>query len=193
MQPNTQQPTGDQQGFYRPTQPAPFTGQDFAADAPETQEVVDPKASVSWEASEYIHRAKDAWWTIGFIIVVLAGLAISIWLQVWTVVGLVIAMALAFGVFAFRKPKIKHYTLNHSGLTIDDKTYSLEDFRAFGILTEDAFFSILLIPVKRFMPAISMYFAQEDGEQIVDILGSHLPLEEIHLDPIDALMRRLHF
>ncbi|HSW81718.1 MAG TPA: hypothetical protein VLG40_04960 [Candidatus Saccharimonas sp.] len=193
MQPNTQQPTGEQQGFYRPTQPSPYQGQDFSADEQLVAAPVDPNASVSWEASEYIHHSKGAQWAIIFGAIVVAGLALTIWLQAWTMVGLVVAMAVAFGVFAFRPPKVKHYTLTHDGLTIDNKTYALSDFRSFGVLSEDAFFSIMLIPIKRFMPAISMYFAQEDGEQIVDILGSHLPLEDLHLDPIDAIMRRLHF
>jgi hypothetical protein len=43
------------------------------------------------------------------------------------------------------------------------------------------------------MPAVSMYFAEEDGEKIVDILGARLPMEELHLDAIDRLMRRLRF
>jgi hypothetical protein len=195
MQPNTQQPNvGQQQGFYRPSQPSsPFQmGVDDEGAAVQAQSY-DKNDSITWEASEYIHRSKDLIWVLGFGAIVLVGVGVSIWLQAWTFTALVVAMAIAMGVFAFRPPKVKHYTLTHQGLNVDGKMYNLTDFRAFGVLAEEAFYSALLIPVKRFMPAVTMYFAQEDGEKIVDILGSHLPLEDIQADPIDVLMRRLHF
>jgi hypothetical protein len=194
MQPNTQQPSGDQQGFYRPTQQAPYQATQVADEEflPTTQEYDDDEV-VRWEASEYIHRSKDATWIIGFGIIVAIILGVALWLQAWTFAALVVVMAAAMGVFAFRKPKVKKYALSHHGLQIDDRVYHLSDFRSFGVLAEEAFFSIMLIPTKRFMPAVTVYFAQEDGEQIVGILSTHLPLEELQPDPIDAIMRRLHF
>lgn len=166
-----------------------MAGPDGAPQAPQ----IDPNAHVTWEASEYIHRAKDTLWAIMFGLVVVAVLGLSIFLQAWTFAGLVLAMSIAFGVFAFRKPKVKHYNLTRSGLDIDGKFYPMELFRAFSIQTEDAFFSIILTPVKRFMPAIIMYFSEDDGPEIIDILGDALPLEDAQFDIIDAVMRRLHF
>jgi hypothetical protein len=192
MQPKTQQPAGEQEGFYRPSQASPYQDEPDTGALPQAP-AFDESESVGWEASEYIHRSKDAKWKIVFGIVVAAGLGTSLWLQTWTFAALVVAMGMAMGVFAFRQPKVKKYTLTHHGLQIDEHFYPLSDFRSFGVLAEGAFYSIMLIPTKRFMPAVSVYFAQEDGEQIVDILSSHLPLEDIEPDPIDAIMRRLHF
>ncbi len=148
---------------------------------------------VSWEASEYIHRSKDALWTLGFIAVSLLSLGGAIWLQAWTFVALIVVMAIAMGVFAFRPPHVAKYNLSHQGLEINGKLYAFSEFRAFGVRPEEAFFIVLLIPVKRFMPAITVYFAEDDGEKIVDIFGAHLPMEEMQPDPIDSLMRHIHF
>lgn len=194
MQPHTQQDTGEQDGFYRPAQASPYQATQVQNDAGlEPAPTYNDSETVSWEASEYIHRSKDISWIAGFGVIVLVLVGVAVFFQQWLFAALIVVMAIAMGVFAFRPPKVKHYTLNHQGLQIDDRMYHLSDFRAFGVLAEDAFYSIMLIPTKRFMPAVTVYFAQEDGEQIVDILSSHLPLEDLQPDPIDTIMRRLHF
>jgi hypothetical protein len=49
----------------------------------------------------------------------------------------------------------------------------------------------MLIPTKRFSPGLSVYFPEEAGERIVDILGTRLPMETLKLDAIDIIVRRL--
>lgn len=117
----------------------------------------------------------------------------AIWLGAWTFAILIVVMAVALAVLAFRRPRVIRYSLTDGGILIGNKTYLYSDFRAFGILQEGAFFTMVLIPVKRFGPAINVYFAQEQGEQIVDIVGEHLPMEDVHPDVIDTVMRRLRF
>jgi len=51
--------------------------------------------------------------------------------------------------------------------------------------------SIMLIPIKRFAPGVSVYFPEEVGEKIVDILGARLPMEILKLDAIDLIVRKL--
>jgi hypothetical protein len=113
--------------------------------------------------------------------------------QSWTFMILVVVMAIAIGVFASRPPRTLRYELSDAGIQIENTDYRYSDFRAFGIIADGALFSVMLIPTKRFMPAVSMYFAQEDGEDIVDILGARLPMEDLHLDAVDRLIRRLRF
>jgi len=50
----------------------------------------------------------------------------------------------------------------------------------------------MLIPIKRFAPGVSVYFPDEVGEKVVDILGSRLPMENLKLDMIDIIVRKLH-
>lgn len=184
-----------QTSFYQPAKAATYVAppepyQPQIMPQPPITEVSD---GISWEASEYVHNAKGALWVVGFLATTAALLVFAIWLQVWTFVVLVVVMAIAMGYFAFRKPHIMQYRLTDDGIQINGKIYSYNDFRAFGILQDGAFFTMTLIPVKRLSPALSVYFAQGDGEQIVDIVGRHLPMENIKPDPLDTLMRRLRF
>ncbi|MNY79362.1 hypothetical protein D3C86_2199690 [compost metagenome] len=49
----------------------------------------------------------------------------------------------------------------------------------------------MLIPVKRFLPGVTVYFPETLGEQIVDFLGARLAMQELHLDIIDKVVRKL--
>jgi hypothetical protein len=49
------------------------------------------------------------------------------------------------------------------------------------------------MPLKRFMPPLSLYMDPADEEKIVDVLADYLPVEQREQDPIDKLMRRLRF
>jgi hypothetical protein len=206
-QPNNLQPgepQEDKQPLYK-AEGAPassFSGFDLAhgeGSTPTPAAVPGPvpvtnRVDLSWEASEYIHHAKSPMWFVGYIGIMLVLLAVAYFLtQAWTFMILVVVMAVAIGVFATRPPRTLHYALTDSGVQIESSGYHYSDFRAFGIINDGALYSIMLIPVKRFMPAVNIYFAEQDGEKIVDILGSRLPMQELHLDAIDQLMRRLRF
>lgn len=149
--------------------------------------------SVSWQASEYLQRNKDIIWIVLFSIVSLAFLALAFWLQSWSFIAMVLAGTAAIAFYAFRKPRVLNYGIDHDGITVGEKDYEFTDFRAFGVRDEEAFYSVMLIPVKRLMPAVRMYFAEENGEDIVDILSEHLPMEELPPDMFENFMRRLHF
>jgi hypothetical protein len=211
-QPNNLQQDGqqeDKQPLYRTegASESSFNGFDLAHNAGASQAPaatpepsvngpapVDSRANLNWEASEYIHHAKSPLWFVGYGAFMLVLLAVAYFLtQAWTFVVLVVVMAVAIGVFATRPPRLLHYSLTDTGIQIEDSGYHYSDFRAFGIINDGALYSIMLIPVKRFMPAVNIYFAEEDGEKIVDILGARLPMEDLHLDVIDQLMRRLRF
>jgi hypothetical protein len=194
MQPTTPQPSGteapeeQQQNVYRPQEPAYEPAQ-----ADPTQLAPPAVQSVSWEASEYIHRSKDVVWIIVFILVSLGFLGAALWFRAWTFAALVVVMSAAMGFFAFRQPRVLKYSLTPQGLQIGEKHYGYQEFKAFGVRAEDAFYSVVLLPVKRFMPAITIYFAETEGEKIVDILGQYLPMEKLKTDFLDTFMRRLHF
>lgn len=152
-----------------------------------------PQEGIQWEASEYIHHEKGVLWfvVLGAITVVLGGVAI--WLQAWTFLALLLVMVIALVVYANRPPRTLHYSLSQNGLTIDNRQYQYEEFKAFGIQHDGAFYSVVLIPTKRFMPAVNMFFDEKDGEEIVDILGSHLPMQKMEPDMLDQLFKKLRF
>lgn len=194
-QPSSPQNNEDE-AFYQPAAPAPFAGtaeQTLPSPYSAPAHNADHPQVISWEASEYVHNDKGAMWLVGLGLVGLVFAAIALFLQAWTFLIMIIVACVAMGVFAFRKPHVLQYTLNDNGVQIADKTYHYSDFRAFGIMQEGAFFTMTLIPVKRFAPALSVYFAEEQGEDIVDIVSAHLPMEHIEPDIIDRLMHRLRF
>ncbi|MGH7249753.1 MAG: hypothetical protein ACREGC_02155, partial [Minisyncoccia bacterium] len=106
---------------------------------------------------------------------------------------LVVLAVLAFGILAARKPRELDYSVDDTGLKIGEKFYQFSSFRSFSIVQEDAVESIWFMPLKRFMPPLTIYFDPEDGQKIVDVLAQILPVENRQLDPVDKLMHRLRF
>lgn len=148
---------------------------------------------VNWSAQEYIHAEKSALWYGLFAIVALGMIALGIFaLQSYTFAALVIVMVIAVIVYSRRPPRTIQYTLSaQQGLYIGDRLYPFGDFQAFGTIRDGEHHSIMLIPTKRFGLGVSVYFPEEAGEQIVDILGSRLPMRELKLDMVDRLIRQL--
>ena len=148
---------------------------------------------VHWSASEYIHGEKNGIWFVIFTIVVLALIAVDVFLlKSYTFSLLVIVMAVAVIIYSRRPPQTIDYTLSgDQGLYVGDKLYHFNEFKAFGLIRDGEHHSIMLIPIKRFSPGVSVYFPEEVGEKIVDILGARLPMEMLKLDVIDIVVRKL--
>ena len=163
-----------------------------APDSPK-QQLHEEDDLVSWTAQEYVHPDKSPLWFVLFVLVVLGLIAIDIFLlKSITFSILVSVMAVAVVIYVRRPPRTLTYTLSGAkGLTIGEKLHHLEEFKAFGVIQDGEHHSIMLIPTKRFAPGVSVYFPDESGEKIVDILGRRLPMENLKLDIIDVLVRKL--
>jgi len=150
-------------------------------------------APVHWTASEYIHEEKNGLWFILFAIVALAFIAVDIlFLNSYTFSVLVIVMAVAVVIYSRRPPRVIKYTLSgDQGLYVGENLYHFSEFKSFSLIKDDQHNSIMLIPIKRFAPGVSVYFPEEVGEEIVDILGARLPMEMLKLDLIDIIIRKL--
>ena len=151
-------------------------------------------ATISWTASEYIDHTRGSGWYLALSAgtVVLAGLVYLI-TKDYFATGVIVVMGAVVGVFSTHKPKQVAYELSSLGLKADEKVYALNLFKSFALIREGALSSVNLIPIKRFMPPLSIYFDPSDEQKIVSLLGSHLPLEEGGLDAIERLSRRLRF
>ena len=168
-------------------QPLPPTEPSQMVEAPEEK-------PIACEASEYVHHEKNTGWFVALIVLaaILAAFAMFV-MKSYTFALLVCVMAVAIVVFARRPPRILHYSLTAQGLDIDGRHYSYHDFRAFAVVQDGPLYSILLIPVKRFMPSVTVYFPEENGDAIVQSLGSILPIEQHELDFMEQIARRLRF
>ena len=152
-----------------------------------------PENPVTWTAHEYVHIDKSPVWFVLFVIVVLGLISVDIFiLKSWTFSALVVVMAVAVIIYTRRPPRELTYALSAKhGLYISERLYRFEEFKAFGLIKDGEHNSIMLIPTKRFSPGVSVYFPEEAGERIVDILGQRLPMEELKLDIIDVVVRKL--
>lgn len=161
---------------------------------PTAQPAQSAAAAIEWQASEYITREKNTLWFVflGVAAVVLAALALFLIKDI-TFAILIVVMAVAVGLFARRPARDLSYRLSYDGLTINEKFFAFQDYRAFGVVQEGALYSITLLPRKRFAPGVNVYFPPDQGEQIVDMFGAVLPMEHIKQDFIDRLSEKLHF
>ena len=209
MQPN------DSQGYYRPDQPQP--DQPIAPPAPQptpvsmssapTTEQIAPaepaatatadenetdEAPVSWVAHEYIHQEKGALWFTLFAVIIVALLALSIFLmKSWSFAVLLAVISVVVVIYSRRPPRELTYSLTDEGLMVDDKLYNFSSFKSFGVIRDGEEYSVMLIPTQRFQPGVTVYFPEELGEDIVDMLGSVLPMKDLKLDAVDHLVRLL--
>jgi hypothetical protein len=149
---------------------------------------------VSWTASEYIAHAKGMAWFIalGFILFVVVALAYFVTKDVVTPVVLAVA-GITFGVFAARSPRVLQYTIDSRGIQIDQKVYPYAELRSFDIIDEGPLPAILLMPLKRFLPPITVFYDEKEEDAILNVLGSYLPHQEQKPDAVDRLMRHIRF
>jgi hypothetical protein len=175
--------------------PAPVTPDPLPVpDQPQVPAPAQTDEPLSWQASEFVHHEKEGAWFLALLGVTIALLLIDFFLvRSWTFGALIIVMAIAVVVIARRPPRTITYTLSSRGIRIDEKQFNFQDFRAFGIVQENAFYSIRLVPSKRFMPMVSVFFPTEYGEEIAEIFGHALPMENIERDAIDKLVEKIRF
>lgn len=155
--------------------------------------VPDSSEPVRWVAGEYINNEKNSTWFVVFAVVVLAFIALDIFLiKSYTFSILVIVMAVAIIVMSRRPPRQVDYTLSgRQGLYIGEKLYHFNEFKAFSVIEDRGQYSIMLIPIKRLSPGLIFYFPNDVAEEIVDIFGARLPMENRKLDFIDILVQKL--
>ncbi|MDN5275217.1 MAG: hypothetical protein JWP06_1118 [Candidatus Saccharibacteria bacterium] len=179
--------------------PDGFSAVGTTLDEPEAPISEDPEGDdvpgeepVRWQAHEYVHHEKSPIWFIIFAIVVTAFMAVAVFvIKDISFAILVPVMAAALLVYANRPPRLLDYTLSRHGLHINDRLYSFADFKGFRVIHDGEEYSVMLIPIKRFKPGVSVYFPEEAGEAIVDMLGGRLPMQDFQLDIVDKIIRKL--
>jgi hypothetical protein len=150
--------------------------------------------SIRWTASEFIAHHKSPGWYL-----VLTSVAIVVALIIWFLfkdkisVGVILFSAVIFGLYAARKPRQQQYQIDEQGVMIGQRAFDYGEFRSFAIEQEDAFAGIVFMPLKRFMPLITIYYAPQDEAKIIELLGERLPMERRQADMIERFMRRIRF
>jgi hypothetical protein len=148
----------------------------------------------SWTASEYIEHKKGFGW---YLMLILGGILITaflFWLTRDVVSSaIVIVLMVVFAVVANRKPRVLEYRLDRNGLAIGNKFYPYADFKSFTLEEVGPVKNLTFLPLKRFMPPISVYFAPQDEAKITNTLSQFLPYEQRSTDAVDRFMRSIRF
>lgn len=158
---------------------------------PPAKKVTGP-TSIEWQAHEYVDHSRGASWYMGLIVIaIILAAAIYFLTKDYIASVIVVVTAIVIAVFSMQKPREVTYNLGADGLRINEKLYLYGHFKSFAVVREEGSASINLIPTKRFLPAISLYFEPGLETRIVQILGRHLPYEEHDPDRLDRISRRL--
>ena len=146
---------------------------------------------ITWQAEEYITPGRNTWWYVGLFVIGAALATMSVFLQWWTFLILIVLCIITILTSTIRPPRKITYTLTNEGLVEGQRLHHYSDYKAFGILKEGNHYSAILIPKKRFGLSTKVYFPEGSGEAIVDSLGAHLPMQEVRLDFLDKIVNFL--
>jgi hypothetical protein len=147
---------------------------------------------LSWSAPEYVdHQHSAGWYMLLLLGTAVLATAVYFLYKDYFAVGSIVAVGLIVAVFAARKPRGINYQLSDMGLEVGQRKYSYSLFKAFTIIREGGLSSVEMIPLKRFMPSVSAYFEPKEEQQVIDIIGEHLPYTEHKPGAVDKLSHRL--
>lgn len=155
-------------------------------------EVRHEPSEIAWTASEFIAHQKNASW---YIIVLFASIAVSAGVFLLTRdISSTVMLVIAGGAVAFmgaKKPRTLKYIISDKGISVEEKFYGYDLFKSFSVIEEGEVASIYLSPLKRFMPAITMYFDPQEADKILDVLDAYLPEEHRDHDFLDKMTRKI--
>lgn len=179
-----------------PDSPPPNQAAQPPADQPQPESSTPEKEitqPIRWQATEYIQREKNHVWFLLFLVVTVVLIAVAVFLiRSWTFAVLVPVMAAALLTYIRRPPRVLDYTLSRHGLYINDQLFAFGEFKSFALMQGLDHHTIMLIPTKRFKPAVIINFPEEVGEAIVDTLAARLPMRAVQPDVVDRIIKKLH-
>lgn len=151
------------------------------------------EVAYSWQASEYVHHHKGLSWYAGLAGILIVLLAIAVLTKQWLSIAVFAVMGAAIAVYANKPPRVLTYELDGTSIAIEGKVYPYKTFRSFSVMRDAEWHSIDLEPTQRFMPRMTLLFADDDYDTIVSHLDLHLPQVDRKPDVIERLSRYLRF
>jgi hypothetical protein len=182
-----------EQSGDNPKEPAPSQPAEQTEQNPPGQKSRQEQA-VSWTASEFIANHKGVGWYIVLLasVAAIAILTLLITHDLISTITILVVGAL-FAMLAGKKPRQLSYKLDSSGITIGGKFYPYGAFKSFAIVDDGAIGCINFLPLKRFMPEISIYYPPEEEKQIIGVLSGSLPHDQRPEHGFDKLMKKIKF
>lgn len=149
---------------------------------------------LTWMAAEFIEHEKSPQWYGLLALGGFAAAAIDYWIthDLFST-GVILFAVAAFGLFAARKPREQQYGLDAQGILVGNKVYQYHDFKTFSVIDEGKAISVVFMPLKRFMPPLTIYLTPDIEEKVLNFLSAFLPFEQHRADAVDSLLRRIRF
>jgi len=143
---------------------------------------------MQWTADGLHHDPQSgARMVVVFIIVVVVAALVYLLTKSPFSAGAIAVIGLLFGIIGSKRPQALDYRIDTTGIMIGQKRYSYSQFRSFAIIDEGGYTSIALMPLKRFLPMLSVFYDPQIQSEVVEALSAHLPLEDHKRDLIDQL------
>lgn len=140
--------------------------------------------SIQWTGVDDSSRQRKAGWYIIwaaiFIALTTGSFALHWFLgywQFWSVLVLAI-MIFATLIISNRSSQTINYSLTKQDITINDKTYSLSDFKHFTIDNSNGVWILHLIPTKKVAMEYDVIVPNDSAEKIVGVFGKLLPMKD---------------
>ena len=149
---------------------------------------------ITWRSAEYMAHDKDASW-YGAMVLGSTLLAVVVYIlnRDITTAAIVLFALIGLAYFSGRKPREQDFSVSSDGVQVGRNYYPYHNFRCFSVIEDQAATSVILIPLKRFMPPVNIYVPSEYEEQVVGLVSSILPFEQHKTDFVEGLVRRIRF
>ena len=149
---------------------------------------------VTWTASEYIANPKSPGW-FGALGMASLLLAIIVFIVTRDLISsfVIVILGAILGIFAARQPHVLTYAVDNTGLHIGEKFYPYASFKSFYVMADQALSYISLLPLRRFMPPLTIHYDPADEDKIASTLAEYLPYENHKPDIVENISRRIRF
>lgn len=147
---------------------------------------------INWQVDHEIKQYSSTWYVgLGGVFLGMMFLAVLL-MKSWSFASLLVAVLVSV-IFYIKKPiGSTRYSLSGSELFIDDNRYELNSFKAFGLIkNQNGLHNLVLLPTKRFMPALTLDLPESEGEKVVDFFGARLPMQKLELNFIDKIVQKI--
>ena len=148
---------------------------------------------ISWQTPEYHFKKKSGAWYIWFSIIAIAILSFALYTGDYLMfITLLLLFLVAYSI-ANRKPEIVRVVISGKGIQIAEKFYNFNDLKKFWFAYYPPEVKLLYIePKKRVLPAVQINLADEDPNDIRELLLKFLPENPDGEESFsDRLMRKI--
>jgi len=147
---------------------------------------------IIWSSIDSSSTNKSAKWYLMLVAISLVIILIDIFLlKSYTLSAVIVVSVIALIIYTKGPVNEINYKLSDKGLYINDKIHPYEDFKSFGLSKDGDRYVLVLVPMKRFGQSFYVYFPEQYGEEIVDMMGQRIPMVEMKTNTIDNIIRRI--